>query len=89
VHEVQPDIPAGIRSRLATEVKIPVAVRVNERGRVLSAQVEDTSGSADGLHRYLVGQAEKAAREWQFTPARTRTGIPIPSDKTIQFVITP
>jgi CheY-like chemotaxis protein len=58
VHEVQPAIPEGIRSRLAESVVIPVQVKVSERGRVLSAQAEDQG--VDGLHRYLAELAQKA-----------------------------
>jgi hypothetical protein len=54
---------------------------------VLSARVQDQG--TDGIHRYLAEQAGKAARAWQFTPARTRSGTPIAAAKTIQFVFTP
>jgi hypothetical protein len=87
LHQVQPEIPDGIRHRLVAEVVIPVEVKVNERGRVLSAQADNPYG--DGLRRYLAGQAEKAAREWQFSPARSRSGSPVVGNQTIQFVITP
>jgi hypothetical protein len=87
LHQVQPEIPEGIRHRLFSEVVIPVEVKVNERGRVLTAHADDPYG--DGLRRYLDGQAEKAAREWQFTPAKSRTGAPVPGSQIIQFVITP
>ena len=87
VHEVQPTIPEGIRSRLTEQVVIPVEVQVNERGRVLSARVEDRN--EDGVHRYLAEQAGKVAREWQFAPARTREGAAVPGSKTIQIVFTP
>ena len=87
LHQVQPDIPEGIRHRLAAEVVIPVEVKVNERGHVLTAQADNPYG--DGLRRYLAGQAEKAAREWQFAPARSRSGSPVTASQTIQFVITP
>jgi len=87
VHQVQPTIPEGIRSRLTEEVVIPVEVQVNERGRVLSARVDDRN--EDGLHRYLAEQAGKAAREWQFAPARTRDGAAVPGSRTIQIVFTP
>jgi TonB family protein len=87
LHEVQPTIPEGIRSRLSAEVVIPVDVQVSERGRVLSAQVHEANG--DGIHRYLADQAEKAARGWQFSPARTRDGAPVAASKTIEFIFTP
>jgi TonB family protein len=87
VHEVYPKIPAGIRSRIEGQIVIPVQVQVSNSGRVLSARVQDQG--TDGIHRYLAEQAGKAARAWQFTPARTRSGTPIAAAKTIQFVFTP
>lgn len=87
VHEVQPHIPEGIRSRLAEQVVIPVEVEVNERGRVVRAVAEMRSG--DGVRRYLAEQAQKAAREWRFTPARTKAGEHVAASKTIDFVFAP
>jgi TonB family protein len=87
VHEVYPKIPAGIRSRIEGQIVIPVQVQVSNSGRVVSARVQDQG--TDGIHRYLAEQAGKAARAWQFTPARTRSGTPIAAAKTIQFVFTP
>jgi TonB family protein len=87
LHEVQPAIPDGIRSRLSGEVVIPVQVQVSNRGRVLSAQASDQG--SDGVHRYLAEQAEKAARTWQFSPARNRAGVAVAGSKTIQFVFAP
>src|SRR5437763_12715905 len=51
VHEVQPRIPDGIRSRIRDRIMIPVDLEINAQGRVTRATAE-TSGS-DGLHRYL------------------------------------
>jgi hypothetical protein len=87
LHEVQPVIPEGIRSRLAERVVIPVEIYVNERGRVLRVTAEPQEG--DSVRRYLAAQAEKAAWEWRFTPAKTRTGVRVAADKTILFVFTP
>jgi hypothetical protein len=85
--EVHPEIPEGIRSRMSSDVVVPVEVRVSERGRVLSAHASDQG--VDAVHRYLAERAEKAAKAWQFAPARTRTGTPVASSKTIEFVFTP
>jgi hypothetical protein len=86
LHEVQPTIPAGIRSRISEPVVIPVRVEVNERGRVVSAAPE---AQIDGVRSYLADLAQKASREWRFRPARTSTGIAVASNKTIQFVFNP
>jgi hypothetical protein len=87
VHEVQPNIPAGIRSRISSEIVIPVEVQIDERGQVVRAQAK--SRSAGSVERYLSAQAQKAAREWRFTPARSGAGEPVPGSKTIRFVFTP
>jgi hypothetical protein len=86
-HEVQPWIPDGIRSRLTGQVVIPVAVEVSDRGRVVSAVAE--TRNADGVRRYLAEQAQKAARQWRFKPARTKSGEQVAASKTIDFVFTP
>jgi len=85
MREIRPSIPDGIRSRIEGRVAIPVEVRVDERGRVVSARSEGAGG--DGLHRYLAGQAEKAAREWRFHPAK-HAGAPVAASKRIEFVFT-
>jgi hypothetical protein len=90
LREVQPRIPEGIRSRIAAPVIIPVEVKVSDQGRVLRAVAEVAEGdNTDGVHRYLAGQAQKAAREWRFKPARTKSGATIAASKTIQFVFNP
>ena len=86
VHEVQPTIPAGIRSRISEPVVIPVRVEVNERGRVVSAAPEAQTA---GVRSYLADLAQKASREWRFRPARTSGGIAVAANKTIQFVFNP
>lgn len=87
VHEVQPRVPEGIRSRIQGEIVIPVKLQVTERGRVARASAEESS--LDGLHRYLADLAEKAAREWRFTPAKSRQGVAVASSKTVHFIFTP
>jgi hypothetical protein len=87
VHEVQPRIPEGIRSRLDSRVTVPVAVHVSNSGRVTSATASERGQGA--LYRYLAEQSVKAAREWRFTPARGRNGKPVASVKTIQFSFVP
>lgn len=87
VHEVQPFIPEGIRSRIRNRTVIPVNVEVSEKGRVLRALAEPQSG--DGVSRYLAEQAQKAARDWRFSPARTKSGTRVAASKTIDFVFTP
>ena len=87
VHELQPAVPAGIRARIGGEILMPVKVDVNERGRVVRAVAESRGG--DGVRRYLADLAQKAAREWQFAPARSSSGAAVPGKRTIQFVFKP
>ncbi|HXA49161.1 MAG TPA: hypothetical protein VNV86_02590 [Candidatus Acidoferrum sp.] len=87
VREVQPVIPPGIRSRIDRRITIPVEVYVTARGTV-SRGTAQTAG-ADGLSKYLAGQAEKAALQWRFTPAKSKRGVPMASAKTLNFVFTP
>lgn len=85
--EVQPSIPAGIRSRLTDQVVIPVLVKVNDKGAVVKADAEKQG--KDGLRNYLVEQARKAAMEWKFNPARNKAGANVAGFKTIRFVFAP
>jgi hypothetical protein len=87
VREVQPVIPPGIRSRIDRQITIPVEVYVTAHGTV-SRGTAQTAG-ADGLSKYLAGQAEKAALQWRFTPAKSKRGVPMASAKTLNFVFTP
>jgi hypothetical protein len=87
VHEVQPRIPAGIRSRLQEQIVVPVIVRIDEKGRVTGASAAARGG--DGVHRYLAEQAESAARQWRFTPAKSSRGTRLASSKTLHFVFEP
>jgi TonB family protein len=80
VHEVKPSVPDGIRARLSGNMEIPVTVKINPRGQVISAF---TPQSVDGLRRFLGQEAVKAARQWRFTPAGAL------SEKTIYFTFNP
>jgi len=86
IHEVQPQISDGIRSRIQKPVAIAVDVRISESGNVQHAAVR---GKRQGVQRYLAGLAVRAARSWRFTPARSDNGTPVASKKTIQFVFRP
>jgi hypothetical protein len=87
LHEVQPQVPEGIRSRITSEVVIPVEVQVNERGQVVRAVSKAKTN--DSVARYLSDQAQKAAREWRFAPARSGSGEHVAATKTLRFVFTP
>lgn len=83
VHKVPPVVPASIRPRIHGSIPIDVRVRVDARGRVVSAVplVKEKAG----LNAYLASRAVYAAKLWRFTPAR-ENGKPAPSTQTIHFV---
>jgi len=85
LREIHPDIPAGIRARIRDRVVVPVEVKVTAAGRVISAQPH---GSGDGLYKYLADRATQAARQWRFSPARSKNGKPVPASRTLYFVFT-
>jgi TonB family protein len=82
--EILPEIPAGIRSRIATRKVVKVQVQIDENGRVTSAS---SRAAGDGVDQYLADQAVKAARRWLFWPARSTAGEPVSATKTISFRI--
>ncbi len=83
--EIHPNIPAGIRARIRDRVVIPVDVKVTASGRVTSAAAHGGS-SDDGLYRYLADRAAQAARQWRFSPARSKSGKAVPAARTVYFV---
>jgi TonB family protein len=84
--EIRPEIPEGIRSRIATQKVVEVQVRIDENGRVTSAS---STASGNGVDQYLADQAVKAARQWLFWPARSTAGEPVSATKTISFEFAP
>jgi hypothetical protein len=87
VHEVQPVVSEGIRSRIQGQIAIPVRVQIDAGGRVAGASAEGKQ--TNGLQRYLAELAEKAARQWRFAPAKSREGVAVASSKTLTFVFLP
>jgi TonB family protein len=84
--EILPEIPEGIRSRIARQKVVEVQVRIDENGRVTSAS---SRAAGDGVDQYLADQAVKAARRWLFWPARSTAGEPVSATKTISFEFAP
>ncbi len=81
IHEVQPHVPPGIRSRLHETVDVAVKVEVSPQGHVVRASA--LSKERDSIHRYLAEAARKAAQQWRFQPARNT------AHQTLHFVFTP
>lgn len=86
LHEVQPEISEGIRSRIEGRVVVPVEVRISDAGSVTDAVAK---GNGDSVYRYLAEQAVKAARSWRFSAAKSQWGTAVASRKTLEFVFTP
>jgi hypothetical protein len=86
LHQVQPVVPDGIRSRIESRMVVPIQVKVNKDGRVVQAI---SPGDGTGLYRFLADESVKAARQWRFTPAKSARGKPVEGQKTIEFVFSP
>jgi hypothetical protein len=84
-YRAPPVVAGGIRPRIKGTVPIDVRVRIDERGRVVSATT--ITKLHDGIERYLGGRAVQAARQWRFEPAR-ENGKAVPGSQTIHFVFT-
>ena len=61
---VLPAVPASARRTITGRVRINVRVSVDPSGNVIEA-----SSASPEASRYFTGLAEKAAREWKFSPA--------------------
>jgi len=68
------DIPAGLKPKIQSEVRVNVLVAIDREGKVTGAHVASTRGERA---RLLVTEALRAARQSQFRPARD-------GEKTVQ-----
>jgi hypothetical protein len=85
IYRAPPVVAAGIRPRIKGTMPIDVKVRIDEKGRVVSAS--PITKLHDGLEEYLATRALQAAREWKFEPAR-ESGKAVAGTQTIHFVFT-
>lgn len=85
VHQAQPVLPAAVRNLIDTLVEVDVKVRIDENGRVVSAE---RMPSRAPVSSSLVDAARKAAMLWRFEPAR-RGNEPVPSDLVLKFQYRP
>ncbi|HMC61974.1 MAG TPA: TonB family protein, partial [Candidatus Solibacter sp.] len=67
MHPVTPAVPRGVGPMITTDVQVDVAVAIDANGKVTSARVASTKGTAAGL---LTIEALKAAQLFRFRPAR-------------------
>jgi TonB family protein len=82
LNEVLPKPPQKALSTIHGSVHVVVKVQVDAAGNVVSSDL-DSSGPS----RYFAAQAEKAARQWQFSGAEAN-GHGIPSAWLIRFEFT-
>jgi hypothetical protein len=61
------DIPAKVKPKIQSEVRVGVVVAIDQEGKVTGARVTSTQGESAHL---LVTEALRAARESRFRPAR-------------------
>jgi hypothetical protein len=85
IYRAPPVVAAGIRPRIKGTIPIDVKVRIDEKGRVVSAS--PITKLHNGLDEYLASRALAAAREWKFEPARDN-GKAVAGTQTIHFVFT-
>lgn len=85
LRQVRPVVPTNLNAMLKRRVDVQVRVRVDETGKVISAQPLVSPGP---LTEYLGKTAADAARLWTFQPARSRN-TNIASDLVLQFSFGP
>jgi TonB family protein len=78
-HQVLPEVPQSARSTISGTVRVGVRVNVNASGKVADVELD-----AAGPSKYFADLAVKAAREWEFTPAKL-DGQATPSEWILRF----
>ncbi|MBV9303311.1 MAG: energy transducer TonB [Acidobacteriaceae bacterium] len=86
VRQVMPNIRSFASSAVTEPTQIDVEIKIDEKGRVVSAHVPKTRMNPGGP--LLMQQVIAAARQWGFEPAKLH-GEPVPSDYVIRFSFHP
>jgi TonB-like protein len=81
IGRVEPRIPTDLRRMMVDAVEIEVTVSINAHGNVADAHVTSMKGA---LARLFLNEAVRAARMFQFRPAR-RNGQNVGSQMTLLF----
>jgi hypothetical protein len=79
------DIPASLKPKIQSEVRVDVLVAIDRAGNVTGAHVASTKGERA---RLLVSEALRAARQSQFRPARDGEK-PVQSRMLLTFLFKP
>jgi TonB family protein len=78
-HQVLPDVPQSASETIRGTVRVSVRVQVDASGKVVGADLD-----AAGPSKYFANLALKAARGWEFTPAKVG-GEDAPSEWILRF----
>ena len=81
LNQIMPDISSKARSTIRGTARVVVKVRVDKSGAVSSAV------PASSPSRFFSDAAVKAAKQWDFTPAKI-SGQPVPSEWLVRFDFT-
>lgn len=81
INQTMPDISSKARSTIRGTARVVVKVRVDKSGAVSSAV------PASSPSRFFSDAAVKAAKQWDFTPAKI-SGQPVPSEWLVRFDFT-
>jgi len=81
LNQTMPDISSKARSTIRGTARVVVKVRVDKSGAVSSAV------PASSPSRFFSDAAVKAAKQWDFTPAKI-SGQPVPSEWLVRFDFT-
>jgi eukaryotic-like serine/threonine-protein kinase len=79
LHQVLPDAPRSALDTIQGAVRVGVRVNVDASGRVVAAELESA-----GPSKYFANLAVKAARNWEFAPAKV-DGQSAPSEWVLRF----
>lgn len=79
LHQVLPDAPQSALDTIRGAVRVGVRVHVDASGRVVGTDLDST-----GPSKYFANLAVKAARNWEFTPAKV-DGQNAPSEWVLRF----
>jgi len=79
------EIPANVKTKIQSEVRVDVVVAIDQAGNVTAARVASTKGDRA---RLLVTEALRAARQSRFRPAREGEKT-VSSEMVLTFLFKP
>ena len=85
LHQISLEIPSDLRSSIKEQAFVNVAVAIDPRGKVTTAEVESTKGEEADL---LTDEALRVARRFRFRPGRQGSKT-VASQMVLTFVFDP